>query len=187
MDVIENTLIGTIIGAAVGAFLSWGLIKLVTYYVLRDRLKSFIVTLVNIQLIQIKSSRAWLDKYTKNLLSVGSIVDQAPYYTKDELHDLKSISVEHLLYLTKLEQIQLTNLIVNITEVEALFDGFCNTLMELQKEGKVLSEDKYDFLILRASRILELTEQFPDTLKNLETLKFGYKKTNPEDLVKTKD
>ena len=70
-----------------------------------------------------------------------------------------------------------------MSEAEALFEGFCKSLMELQTDATPLSAKKVLFMRTRSKRILKLTSQFPPSIESIEKLRFGYNKHSPKELV----
>ena len=88
----DTSILSTILGAALGAFAAWGMTRFVSYIVIRNRLKSYIVTVINIYLDQLASNTEWLSEYTECMITEGCQIDGAPFYTRDEFQDLKNIT-----------------------------------------------------------------------------------------------
>src|SRR5690606_19775504 len=127
----------------------------------------------------------WLLKFVRHNLKVNETVSGAPFYTKEEFQNLKSINVDHLLYLKKDEQKRITYMLANLMELESLFDGFCCSALEVQNQKCKLPKEKFDFMKSRAERIHALVNLFPKQISKIENLLDVYdSKIPPEALVK---
>jgi hypothetical protein len=170
-----NESIENIIGAGGGGFLAWMLIWVVRYVVIRRRVKNYIITTINLHLEEVFENTKWLKKFTVDVVQERQRIDGAPYYTKEQFHNLHKMNTDYIFYLTRREQAHVLGVFANMNEFETLFEGFCKTATELQEKRTQLSRKKADFMRQRSYRIQKLSCCFPKQISSIKELSPNYK------------
>lgn len=141
-----------VLSASIGAFTAWIFIRIVTYIIIRNRLINYIITVINIHLVNVHDNTKWLKSFTDNRIKEECKTSGAPYYTKEEFKNLNKIDIEQLFYLTRMEQFRVTSLIANMLEFETLMQGFCLSAHEFQKNACLLSKEDVHSMKMRSTK-----------------------------------
>lgn len=164
----------TIISAALGGFCGWILIRCVSFLVLRNRLKRYLEATLTLHLSNLRDIENWLHQVMQETIRVGSVVERAPYYTRDALESVTCVRERCLELLTKREMVRLTKCIHTLWEAEVLFEGFCLSLREKQEKGAKLDIDTVAHFKKRAMRIQALLNVLPGGVKSFADLPDDY-------------
>ena len=162
------------VGAVVAVFLGWLLTNLVGFFVIRNRLVSYLIIGINSHLEQCVDNRKWLEKVKAESIREGEAIEQSARYAADQLEDLTAMRVEILKYLWRSEVEKVTKLTKRLWELEELLVGFCETLEEHHKSGAKLDADKFKSISNRLNRILSYMQLLPNEIRSLEDLPSKY-------------
>lgn len=170
--------------AALGGFMGWVLTTSVGLIILRARLISYLIVVINTHLKNYYDSIAWIEAVKDQTIKDGHLIKLAASYTKDELSDLTGVRNQCLKLLTKNELLQVTKLIQRMLEVEALMAGFCESLHAYKQKEIVLDASDVDYLIKKKSRILSYLKLLPLSIDKITDLPIDYSGIHgPEVLV----
>lgn len=163
-----------VIAAGLGGFLAWVLTKTVAYVVLRNRLISYLLVVINVRLRQYQDFLKWLSAVREDTIKEGFVIKLAANYTKDDLHDLTEVRKESLKFLRMREFIRVTKLIQRMSEVEALLDGFALELQGYREREQKLDSSDVDFLKRKQDRIISYIRVLPQKIAKLTDLPVDY-------------
>lgn len=163
-----------IVSAALGGFFGWVLVRFISILVMRSRLKTYLRANLTLHVNEIKDTQKWLQKAIEDTVRVGAKVDGAPFYTRDSLESLTSVRESCLQLLTQQELVRLTKCIRALLEIEILFEGFCKSLLEMQKKRTRLDTKQVTWMRRRATRITALVELLPTEVKAISHLPEDY-------------
>ncbi|MHB8519974.1 MAG: hypothetical protein ACYDH9_04380 [Limisphaerales bacterium] len=163
-----------VLAAGLGGFLAWTLTKAIGLAILRRRLVSYAVVVVNSHLRQYADIEQWLRATREKTIREGHIIKLAAAYTVDELEDLTELRPDGLRLLRKNEILRITVLLLRLKELEALLAGFCNTLEEYKLSGAPLKPSDVDYLQRKQDRIFSYMRLIPKEIPSLDALPLDY-------------
>lgn len=160
--------------AALGGFVGWILTKSVGWFLLRQRLLSYLIVVINTHLKEYHESRKWLAVVREKSIKQGHTVDMAAEYTKNELASITCVREQCFKLLRKNELVRLTNLLYRLWQIEALFDGFCKSLRVYKADAKRLNASDVNYLLMKEDRILSYLDVLPERIRTLSSLPEKY-------------
>lgn len=171
--------------AVLSAVLGWAATSAVGWYLLRRRFQTYLVVVINTYLRQYHSQLVWLENQSKEFVE-GRELQHAANYTKDELAPLTGAQTQAINLLSKQDLIRLTQLILNLSEIEALMDGLCQDLRGYKAESRMLTSAGYrwaspplskeDVAMLqrKVSRLLSHVRALPKSIHSIAELPVDY-------------
>jgi hypothetical protein len=163
-----------IVSGAIGGFLAWAAGKAIVFFQKRERLKKYLEVTITSHIRETRDNDRWLSAFMSVTVKANSIVDGAPFYTRDLLEDLTDLREQYLIYLKKQELVRVTKCISALREIEALFEGFCASARELQAKRSLLTQETVEYLGRRARRIQALVALLPNDVSSLDKLPDDY-------------
>lgn len=170
----EVSLYGKVVVAGLGGFLGWILTKSVGLVILRRRLISYLVVVINSHLRQYHEFVKWLTAVREITIKEGYLVKLAATYTKDELQDLAEVREHCLRLLKKDELLKMTKLSQRMWEIEALLSGFCESLQGYKSKEKVMDSSDVEFLRKKQDRIFSYINVLPKRIEKLDQIPNDY-------------
>ncbi len=173
-DSLEGTL-SQVVVAALGGLFGWVFIQCVSLYLLRQKLISYLIVIVNAHLNAYQDIKKWLDAVRIKTLKVGHIVNTAAAFTKDDLDDMKCVRDNCFKLLSKNELIRYIKITHRMWETEVLLEGLCATLTEYKAEKTVLKDTDIDYLNRKIERVLSYIILFPTKITKFKEIPTDFK------------
>lgn len=172
--VLESNL-SKIIVAATGGFLGWIFIQCIGLYLLRQKLLSYLVVVLNSHFETYQDVTGWLDAVKAKTIKEGYYINTAAAFTKDEHDDLKCIRDQCFRLLKKNELLQFIKLTHRLFEVEALLEGLCQTLSDYKEEKKVLDGSDVEYFNRKIERVYSYIKKFPTKISSIHEIPIDFR------------
>lgn len=167
-------MVNEIVAAAAGGFLAWLVIESAQYFVLRQRLTSYLVIQVNRKLWTIKQNCDWIREIEKTNVHDGFIIKGWAQFTSDGIAELTDTRELMLRYLSRNDIEKMTKFTSVLWESECLVSGFCGDLEDYAKKKVPLKSGDCDFLSAKVRRIVKISDILPTRIRQLEELPTDY-------------
>lgn len=167
-------MVNQIVAAVVGGFLGWSVIQLVSYFVVKSRLKRYLVVQVNARLQSAHSNREWLQKMSEDHSKTGVTPVVAPRFSPDQAEDLHASRELILKYLSRSEVERVTKFLVYHWEAEYLTEGVCEAIRAYAVRKEPLNPDDCGYLSDKVARVTSIISKWPASVQKLEDLPNDY-------------
>lgn len=112
--------------AVTGVFIGWLLVQGVAFYVVRQRLLSFLLVQINSRLDEAPRNLQWFTELSQRH-APGATPDDDPNYLRDEAEDVREVRDLLLRYLWESEMRRLTRFLAEHRQMEFIFQGLSKT------------------------------------------------------------
>ena len=164
-----------IVAAGLGGFLAWLLTKIVGLLILRMKLVSYLLVVINAHLRIYHDTENWVFAVREKTIKEGHVIKLAASYTKDDLGDFTEVRQDCLRLLSQRELEGITKLLQCMWEIEALYDGFCGSLEGYRSRGVALDASDVEYLQRKQDRILSYIHVLPSEVGRLSELRLDYR------------
>ncbi|WP_020585592.1 hypothetical protein [Desulfobacter curvatus] len=174
-----------IIVAALGGFGGWISIQCIGLYILRQKLLSYLIVVLNSHFEAYKKDISeWLEAVKSNTIKEGYYINTAANFTKDEHDDLKCVRNQCFKLLTKNELLKYVKLTHRLFETEALLEGLCQSLSDYKNEKKVLEDSDVEYFHKKIERINSYITKFPQSISSIREISVDFEGVlGPKDSV----
>jgi len=171
----QDSPISKVIVVAMGGFLGWIFVQCVGLYILRQKLISYLLVVINAYLSSYQDIIKWINAVKSKTLKVDHIINTAAKFTQDDFSDLKSVRDNCFKLLSKSELLIYIKIVNRMWETEALLNGLCSSLTEYKRNNTVLKVSDVEYLNCKIDRILSYISLFPANISKLNQLPIDLK------------
>lgn len=167
-------MLAEIVATIIGGFVGWIVVQVVSYYVVRARLLTYLILHINTLVKSAHSNLEWFQQLSNEHSVLGVTPTVAPRYSIDRAEDLHESRELILRYLSKLEVERITKFLSYLWESECLAEGICELIGAYAKRATPLDADECAHIKDKVNRFSSIVKLWPHSIQSLNGLPIDY-------------